>query len=79
MLYLANVKLPTFNNSEFSRFSITSLTVVLILLLFIGKYNHRINVSFRFLILRLNSPHIHPDLETKGPPGNVIGCIYFES
>jgi hypothetical protein len=37
MIYLADLKLPKIESSEFSRFPITSLPIVLILLLFIGE------------------------------------------
>jgi hypothetical protein len=37
MIYLADLKLPKIESPEFSRFPITSLPIVLILLLFIGE------------------------------------------
>jgi hypothetical protein len=37
MVYLAELKLPKMESPEFSRFPITSLTIVLVLLLFIGE------------------------------------------
>ena len=77
MIYLADLKLPKIESPEFSRFPITSLPIVLILLLFIGDSTIVFTIGFCFLLLRLNSPCIHPDLQTKGPPGNVTGCIYF--
>ena len=79
MIYLANLKSPIAKVSTFSHFPITSLTIVLILLHFIGKSNHRFAFSFCFLILPLNSLCVHLDLQTKDPPGNITKCIYFRS